>query len=318
MLEEPIFFVPQFQDRIWGGNRLASFNYQLPYEKTGECWAISAHSNGQSIVRDGAYQGSSLADLWENEAQLFGPQVQGEFPLLVKILDASDDLSVQVHPNDTQAQQLEDNEAFGKTECWYVLDAVEGAELILGHHASSPEEFMLMAEEQRWNELLDRISIKKGDFFYVPSGTIHAIGKGALILETQQSSDTTYRVYDFDRVDQTGKKRELHLEKAIKVTMFPHQSCVIPPKILIDQEAGKVRQLISSDLFNVYHCLNHQSLRHLKGAAYLLVSVVDGEGEIVVNDRNSYSVQKGDHFILPYGVQAWESRGEIELIWSHT
>src|SRR5690606_31738382 len=144
-----------------------------------------------------------------------------EYPLLVKILDAADDLSVQVHPNDSYAREVE-GVPYGKTECWYVLSAEEGAELVLGHHAKTREELVQMMDQGEWDKLLRRIKVKAGDFIYVPSGTIHAIGKGIVILETQQSSDITYRVYDYDRRDSMGNKRELHLDRAREVTLVPH------------------------------------------------------------------------------------------------
>lgn len=136
------------------------------------------------------------------------------------MLDAAQDLSVQVHPNDEYANAHENGE-LGKTECWYIIDCQKDAEIIYGHHAKSKEELKAMIQLEKWDRLLRRVKVKPGDFFYVPSGTVHAIGKGILILETQQNSDTTYRLYDYDRKDAEGNLRELHLEKSIEVIDVP-------------------------------------------------------------------------------------------------
>lgn len=162
--------------------------------------SISARPNGQSIVSQGQYEGTSLGELWKEYRELFGNMEGDVFPLLTKILDANNDLSIQVHPNDEYAFKYENGE-LGKTECWYVIDCEDDAEIIYGHTARPKEQFIEMIENGEWDKLLCRIKVKPGDFFYVPSGTIHALCSGVLILETQQSSDTTYRVYDYERID---------------------------------------------------------------------------------------------------------------------
>ena len=194
---QPLFFEPVFKERIWGGEQLKSFGYELPSTQTGECWAFAAHSNGQSIVKNGEYKGLSLGELWEDQRQLFGNIAGDRFPLLTKILDAAQDLSVQVHPDDEYGLKHEGD--LGKTECWYIIDCEEGAQIIYGHTAQTREDLATMIHEGKWDELLTKVPVKPGDFFFVPSGTVHAIGAGIVILETQQNSDTTYRVYDYDR-----------------------------------------------------------------------------------------------------------------------
>ncbi|WP_157404684.1 mannose-6-phosphate isomerase, class I [Shouchella shacheensis] len=317
MANEPIFFEPLFQYRVWGGQKLKEFGYSLPYERTGECWAISAHQNGVSVVKHGTYEGQTLDSLWKNEAQLFGEKTTESFPLLVKLLDARDDLSVQVHPNDEQAQQLESNEAYGKTECWYVVDAEEGAELILGHTAKTREEFEIMVEAGQWEELLTRVPIQAGDFYYVPSGTIHAIGAGALILETQQNSDTTYRVYDFDRVEPNGEKRELHLDKAIEVSAIPHAPAKTETTISKQEEGGTVTQLVSTDFFTVDKIEVDGELTHSLSSKYSLASVIEGEGSLLTSEGTAFEIQKGDHFLLPNGMKEFKTKGRLEFIVSH-
>ena len=232
---------------------------------------------------------------------------------MTKILDAKQDLSVQVHPDDAYAEEHEGE--LGKTECWYVLAADEGAEMIYGHYAKTREELAELIENGQWDKLLRRVPVKPGDFLYVPSGTIHAIGKGIMVLETQQSSDTTYRVYDFDRVDKTtGQKRELHIQQSIDVTNVPH----VDPKLDIkDQKVGDadVRTFVETDFFSVYRWRleGGETTFTRKVAPYTLVSVLKGQGQIIVNDK-SYEIEKGVHFILPYDVKEWTIKGNLEII----
>lgn len=178
--------------------------------------------SGQNVVSAGEYKGLSLGELWGKYPGIFGGMKQRDFPLLTKILDANNDLSIQVHPNDENANNKVTGMQ-GKTECWYIIHCEEDSEIVLGQYANTKEELINMIENKQWDRLLKRVKIKPGDFFYVPPGTIHSLGKGVLVLETQQSSDSTYRVYDYDRVDSNGNLRELHLDKAIDVTISPHE-----------------------------------------------------------------------------------------------
>ncbi|MBM7572550.1 mannose-6-phosphate isomerase, class I [Aquibacillus albus] len=319
MYNEAIFLQPVFQERIWGGKKLSTeFGYEIPYEHTGEAWVISAHPNGPSEIINGPLNGKTLADAWQQNGELFNKKEKSSdeaYPLLVKILDANDDLSVQVHPDDTYAREVE-NQPYGKTECWYVLSAEEGAEIIYGHHARSTEELKQMVDSGQWDDLLRRIPAKTGDFIYVPSGTIHAIGKGIVILETQQSSDITYRVYDYDRTDAQGNTRELHLDSAVEVTTVPFE------QIAINQEEQTIGGLVSKKLvkekyFTVYHWqLNGEANQTLYND-FLQVSVVEGEAELTIGN-NSFSIKKGDHFILPATISDYQLNGKAELIVSHT
>ena len=314
---EPIFLQPVFQERIWGGQKLRTeFHYEIPSEKTGEAWVISAHPNGPSMISNGPLAGKTLADAWNEHKELFNKKVdeKGEYPLLVKILDAADDLSVQVHPNDQFAREVE-GVPYGKTECWYVLSAEEGAELVLGHHAQTEEELVQMVDQGEWDKLLRHVKVNVGDFVYVPSGTIHAIGKGIVILETQQSSDITYRVYDYDRMDAAGNKRELHLERAKQVTTVPHQDAVVEQTEKV--HGGLVeKKLVEEPYFTVYHWqLDGQTVCEMT-ADYLQASVIDGKAAIKI-DGKSFELKKGSHFILPHGVRQYELEGKAEFIVSH-
>lgn len=310
-MQEPMFLKPVFQEKIWGGSRLRSvFGFDIPNDKIGEDWAISAHPHGVSVVENGEYQGQKLDELWQNHKELFGNPTEPVFPLLIKILDAEDELSVQVHPDDAYGMKHEGE--LGKTECWYIIDAEPGAEIIYGHHAKTREELAEMIQEGRWDDLLKKVPVKKGDFFYVPSGTIHAIGKGIMILETQQSSDTTYRVYDYDRKDANGNMRELHIQQSIDVTTVP----AITPQIQMKEVRkgnSSIVTYLETEFFNVYEWDIKGITSFKKQAPYTLATVIDGAGELVVNEK-IYPLTKGASFILPNDVTEWTVQGELSII----
>ncbi|MFJ5758558.1 mannose-6-phosphate isomerase, class I [Neobacillus sp. NPDC093182] len=312
---EPLFLKPVFKERIWGGKALKNeFGYSIPSDQTGECWAISAHPNGPSMVENGPLSGATLDKLWKEYPELFGNSQDEVFPLLTKILDANMDLSVQVHPDDAYAKANENGE-LGKTECWYIIDCKEDADMIFGHNAKTKEELIQQINEGNWNELLRRVKIKPGDFFYVPSGTIHALCEGTLVLETQQSSDTTYRVYDYDRKDDEGNLRDLHLDKAIQVTTVPLDVRGIQPLVEI-KENIEITTFVESDFFSVYkwNVRGHSSFSYTD--QYLLCSVIKGEGTLS-HDGERYSLSKGTHFIIPVGLGEFFIDGVCELIVSH-
>ena len=305
-----LFFNPVLKETVWGGQRLGKeWGYEVQGDSTGECWGISANPNGDCTVREGEYTGKTLSQLWKEEPQLFGNPRGDRFPLLTKVIDAKDDLSIQVHPDDAYAMKNE-NGSLGKTECWYVLDCPENATLVVGHNAKTGEELRQMIAEGRWNELIREVPVKKGDFIQIEPGTVHAIKGGILLLETQQNSDITYRVYDYDRL-QNGKLRELHIDKSIDVITVPAKDasdCIKDTNGLPDNSMNK---LISCHYYQVWK-LNVTKPYVLEAQdSYLLASVVSGEGLI-----NGQMIQKGDHFILPAGYGQASLQGEMELILS--
>ncbi|WP_270211418.1 mannose-6-phosphate isomerase, class I [Streptococcus anginosus] len=313
-MSEPLFLQSVMQEKIWGGTKLRDeFGYEIPSDKVGEYWAISAHPHGVSTIKNGRFAGMGLDQIYAEHRELFGNSSEPVFPLLTKILDANDWLSVQVHPDDHYAMEHEGE--LGKTECWYVISADEGAEIIYGHNAKSREELRQQIEKKEWDKLLTKVPVKAGDFFYVPSGTMHAIGSGILILETQQSSDTTYRVYDFDRKDTKGNLRELHLEKSIDVLNIGAPANSRPVTVKADDLMSTL--LVASDFFAVYKWEVSGKVDIEKTAAYLLVSVLAGQGVLTV-DGETYPIAKGDHFILPSDVEEWTFEGkDLEMIVSH-
>lgn len=312
---EPLFLKPLFMHRIWGGTALRDkFNYKIPSENTGECWAISSHENGDCEITNGKFKGMTLSNLWSNHKELFGNMPGDKFPLLTKILDANDNLSVQVHPDNEYAKENENGE-LGKTECWYIIDCDDDAEMIFGHNAKSKEELASLISNNKWSDLLRRVKVNKGDFFYVPSGTIHALCKGTLVLETQQNSDTTYRVYDYDRVDSNGNKRDLHVDKSITVTTVPHIENKSNYKVL-ENDNFKLTTFVSNEFFSVHKLDVFNEYSSTQDNPFELYSVIDGNGKLVSNS-NEYSLNKGDNFILPNNFGEFKLIGNLQLIISH-
>ncbi|PTX60281.1 mannose-6-phosphate isomerase type 1 [Melghirimyces profundicolus] len=314
-MKTPLFLEPVFKERIWGGTALRDrFGYRIPSERTGECWAISAHPHGPCKVKNGPFQGETLDRLWEEHRELFGNSGGDRFPLLTKILDANADLSVQVHPDDEYARKHENGEQ-GKTECWYIIDCEEDAELVFGHRAESREELEKRIRQGEWSSLLQRIKIRPGDFFYVPSGTLHALCAGTLVLETQQSSDTTYRVYDYDRRDAEGNTRELHIDKALDVITVPHRT-VIPDRRIRKLGGVEWTTLIESRHFTVHRWRIDGEGELNQDQPFLLASVLKGSGELVT-EAGRFPFRKGDHLILPTGLGRFRILGRGEWIVSH-
>ncbi|MDM5299644.1 mannose-6-phosphate isomerase, class I [Bacillus pumilus] len=315
MKQSPIVLLPELKERIWGGTALRDyFGYDIPSDQTGECWAISAHPNGTSVVQDGIYKGKTLIDLWDHHRELFGGIEGDRFPLLTKILDANEGLSVQVHPDDEYANRHENGE-LGKTECWYIIDCKEGAEMIYGHNARTRTELVTMMNSGDWEGLLRRVKIKPGEFYYVPSGTIHALCEGALVLETQQSSDTTYRVYDYERKDQDGHARELHYAQAIDVTNVPHVDGDADESVETRQGIT-IRTCVKAEYFSVYKWEIDQKVELSQDHPFLLCSVIKGEGSLA-HDGVTYPLPKGVHLILPAEMGSFSIEGSCELIVSH-
>ena len=300
---------PIFHEKIWGGRRLETvFGYDIPDGKVGECWAISAHPNGDCTIAEGPFAGNTLSWLWNNHRELFGGLEGDRFPLLIKILDADGDLSIQVHPDDVYAAEHE-NGSLGKKECWYVLDAVPGGTIIVGQKAKDREEFAHLVEEGRWADLLNEVPIKKGDFFQIDPGTVHAIKAGTLILETQQSSDLTYRVYDYDRVGADGKKRPLHLAQSLDVVNYAAQA----PKdgTVTAPEVGGVTKLESNDRYTVERVRVTGSKTLPQDHPFVCASVIEGEGSLC-----GKPVRKGSHVLIPSTVDELALDGDMTLILS--
>ncbi len=295
---EPIFLAPVFKDRIWGGTRLRDeFGYRLPTETTGEAWTVSAHPNGPSVALNDPYAGKTLPELWTERRDLFVGCDAPEFPILVKLLDARTDLSVQVHP--------------AKTECWYFLAADPGAALVFGHSARDKVEFESLARAGSWTSLLRRVPVHADDFFMIPSGTVHALPGGCLVIEIQETSDVTYRLYDYDRRDASGLLRDLHLGDGIAVTAAPHADATEPRRTR-REAGGTVTTLAERGLFVVERYDVETSVDVGPKPSFAIASVVAG-GARLVRGASSWPLPKGANVILPagFGACAFEGRARI-------
>lgn len=305
----PILFLkPIFKQMIWGGDRLGKeWPYEIPGNDTGECWAVSAHPSGDCEVRGGIYTGMTLSKLWEKHPELFGNTNLDRFPLLVKIIDSKEDSSIQVHPDDTYAR-VNENGSLGKKECWYVLDCDENSTLVFGHNAKTKEELVDMIHNSRWNELIREIPVKKGDLIQITSGTIHAVKGGFMILETQQNSDITYRVYDYDRLE-NGKPRELHIGKSIDVITVPANSAAESVVHADDLPVNQMNLLVTCDYYKVWKLVVAGRFTLAQDYPFLIMSVIEGNGLI-----NGQTIIKGNHFIVPNDYGTILLQGNMQLI----
>ena len=301
---------PVFKEMLWGGNRMRSvFDYDIPSEATGECWAISGHPGGDCTVENPEFAGETVGSLWKKQPELFGNLPGDIFPLLIKIIDAKDDLSIQVHPDDAYAG-VHENGSLGKTECWYVLDCDEGATIIIGHNASTKEEMAQMIEENRWNELLRQVPIHKGDFFQIDPGCLHAIKGGTLILETQQSSDVTYRFYDYGRL-QDGKPRQLHIAQSLDVTTVPFRADA-PAQETWSQGDAKITRLVTCQYYTVCRAEINGTAEFNWNHPFVNVSILSGEGTL-----DGTPVAKGDHLLITADYGTMTVKGNLEIMYSH-
>lgn len=310
-MQKVLILKGKFLEKIWGGQRLKSeFAYPIEGENIGEYWAISAMESYPSIVTNGKLKGENIKDIYKNYRELFGNLPEKEFPLLVKIIDAKDDLSIQVHPDDQMAAKIENS--LGKSECWYILNENESS-IIYGINAKNKDQAIKLIEEEKWDELLKEVKVKKDDFFYVPAGTVHAIKKGCLILEIQQASDLTYRLYDYDRIDKNGKMRELHLEKskeAIKINELENK------KEIEKFDTYQKTDLTANEFFQVKKYQIKSKTKLKRENPYLLEAVIEGSGKLIV-DEEIYPIKKGVFFILTNEVDYYYFDGEITVVESN-
>ena len=309
-MKEPIWLEPVFKQMVWGGDRMRGYlGYEIPWEDTGEAWVASAHPQGDCTIAKGQFAGRKLSWLWDSHRELFGGLEGDEFPLLVKFIDARDDLSIQVHPDDRYAKAHE-NGARGKTECWYILDCEEGADIIVGHRAQDRDEMERLIDEGRWEDFLNVYPIRPGDFFQIPPGTVHAIRKGTLLIEVQQNSDITYRLYDYGR-QPGGKPRELHIKQGKDVVRCPYTEEAAEKKVF--HEEGYDRTFFVSCRFYTVEKYDIRGTLLLKqDHPFLIVSVTGGEGSM-----DGLPVKKGDCLILPWGYGAAKLEGDLSLVTAH-
>lgn len=298
----PLKFEPILKDKIWGGTKLKQlFNKNTLSDKLGESWELTGFETDESIVTNGFLAGNTLSELIEvYMGELVGDKIYEDFgltfPLLFKLIDANENLSIQVHPGDEIA--AERHNSYGKTEMWYVIDADPGAELIIGFtHDCSHDEYLIALENNIIENLLQKVSVKKGDVLFIPAGLVHAIGKGIVVAEIQQSSDITYRIYDYKRTDDQGNERELHTDLALDVIKFEaSKNPKTPYKVLLNE----ITPLIHCDYFttNMLH-FNENLIRNYSSIRSFVVYMCL-EGNFVLETENEKTiVNKGDTILIP-------------------
>ena len=272
-----------------------------------EDWLISAHQNGESKVIGGKFDGKKLSDLFKENKEIFGNIESNEFPLLIKIIDAKTALSIQVHPGDEYARKHENS--LGKTECWYILDEKD-SDIIVGQKAKSREEFQKAIDEKKVMDIMDVMDIKKGDFFYIPAGTVHAIRDNTKILEIQQSSDVTYRLYDYDRKDKDGNLRELHIDKSLDVIDYDYKYTKTNTN---NKQVGtsSCEELVNEKYFSVDKYTINDKLSITNDKPFLLGVVTIGSLKV-----NGETINAEEGFIIPNGVDL-EVEGNGELFISY-
>jgi len=312
----PLKFAPVFKERVWGGRALARFGYELPDGPIGEGWMIADHPHGVSRVANGAFAGKGLDEVREAcGASWFGAKGaasrNGRFPLLVKLLDCNDDLSVQVHPGDDY-ERLPPGEQ-GKTEMWYVLEAKPGAKIIYGLKPGVDREALAEAiRAGRIMEMLQEVPVRAGDTFYIPSGTVHALCAGVLVAEIQQNSDTTYRLYDYDRLGLDGKPRELHIEDSLNVIAYDGSGAT---RMSTDAaRPGEWLQLAASPYFVTHKGIvrGEWKLATTPDTFDILV-VCDGEGSVVWAD-GAEPVKAGDCLLVPANLGDYALLGNLTVL----
>ena len=309
------------KDYIWGGIRLREeYGKKLDSDRRAESWELSCHRDGQSVIDGGDFGGKTLSEFIEanGKTAVLGTNCDRfeSFPILIKLIDAKDNLSVQVHPSDEYA--LKADGEYSKTEMWYIADCDEGAEIIYGFkHEISKEEFRRRIDENTLLDVVNKVPVHKGDVFFIESGTLHAIGKGILIAEIQQNSNTTYRVYDYGRVGSDGKPRELHVEKALDVTERIPQKCSSSAQGQPEKVGGGVKTLLRScEHFNVSKLeIDGTMTLSVDENSFKSLLFLDGKAEIKDADGVRKAV-KGDSFFVTAGSGDFSVTGKCEAILS--
>lgn len=303
---------------IWGGQLLAQkYNKHTNDTNIGESWELTCREHEKSVIKNGSFEGKTINDYIEAcGKEVIGKDFDGDrFPLLIKLLNSATPLSVQVHPNDDYA--LKHHGEYGKTEMWYIMEAGEESELVIGTKGYERDSFEAAAKSGKLDSLLPHVRVKPGDCFFIPSGLVHAIGSDILLCEVQQNSDITYRVYDYDRVDANGKRRELHLENALDVIRDFEDNeidklafssgkvtpCSSEAELIVACDSFAVEKL-AVDSFADMLCTDE---------SFLSLTITRGEGSIEYNG-DSYTFSAGDTYFIPAGLGSFKIKGNTELI----
>lgn len=315
----PMKFKPLLKERIWGGRKLESvFGKKLPKDKLiGESWELSAVDGDVSVISNGRLSGNNLQEMVEvYMGDIVGDKVYAkygeEFPLLIKLIDAADVLSIQVHPDDELAAIR--HNAYGKTEMWYVVDCDDDAELYVGFNKNvSEEEYVNHLQKGTLADILNKVNVKPGDAFFIPAGAIHAIGRGILIAEIQQTSDITYRVFDWNRVDADGNARELHTELALDAIDF-----LSHPKynVTVEAKVNDIVEIVSCDYFttNIVSVSGSMERNYIDIDSCVIYICLEGSLDIECNDLPAEKMKKGDTVLMPAIVEVVNLKGECKFL----
>lgn len=309
---------PSFKDYLWGGTKLRTdFGKNCSLDKVAESWELSTHKDGLTLIGSGEYKGKTLISYIEEKGkEVLGTKcsLDKDIPILIKFIDAKDALSIQVHPDNEYALKNEND--FGKTEMWYVIDAEPNAKLIYGFKKDiTKEEFKNAIEQNKLETLVNEIDVKAGDVFFITPGTMHAIGKGIVIAEIQQRSNVTYRIYDFGRVGADGKTRELHIDKALDVTKLEATKNAKTEYTFNKFNGYEKANLSSCEYFNV-DLLNIQTKADLScdETSFHCLTVLDGE--CTIKSKDSLTLKKGESLFIPAGSLDYTIEGKCKVILS--
>lgn len=316
MNKYPLKLSPYVSETIWGGRKLIDeYNVKTDKSNAAEGWMLSCLEAGPSTVVNGEYAGLTLPEVLQINPGWAGKNSErfDNFPVLVKFIDAMDDLSVQVHPTDEYCRK--NGKGHSKTECWYIIDCEPGASLMLGFRDKiSREEFIKSIEDGILTEYTKKVPVKKGDFFFIEAGTLHAICKGVLLAEVQESSNTTYRIFDYNRTGKDGKPRELHVKDAVEVTKLEPYVNPYPP----EKESDNCDLLVSCDLFSVRHIVCSDSFTfNSDDNSFVSLLIMDGEGTLRCGSHE-LTLKKGDSIFIPAGESKTEVTGKLDILETRT
>ena len=310
---KPIKVQPIFKEIIWGGNRLKTdYNKISDLNNIAESWELTVRDDGMNTIIGGEFDGLTMQEyIDKNGFSVVTNKELDRFPLLIKFIDAEDNLSIQVHPDDEYGMKTANS--LGKTEMWYIIDAKPGAKLVYGLKEGCTVDTLRVAiENGTVEEQLNFVNVKKGDVFFIPSGLVHAIGAGILLAEIQQNSNITYRVYDYNRLGKDGKPRELHVEDALNVIVNRTDAEI--DRIRFSTNAKNDNLLASCEYFNVEkHFVDGDFEFSTSAESFNSILCLDGDGKIEYNGE-SFSLTKGDSYFVPAGIGKYSVVGKVEII----
>lgn len=318
----PFKLKPIYKEILWGGRKIGSyFNRKIPEGNIAESWELCCREDGMNIIKNGQLEGNSLLDLIsEYKEKVLGIKVYEKygvyFPLLIKFIDANDKLSVQVHPDDDYAKLI--GEKNGKNEVWYIIDAKKDAKLIYGLKENvSREDFISAIKSNKICETLNEVYVKPGDCIYIPSGTVHAIMDGILLAEIQQNSNTTFRIYDWDRYDSHGNKRELNIDKALDVINFNNKALLKKDYEKVFSKNYTITKLLRSEYFNVDELLINDIYKsNTAKDSFMVLLNINGSGKILWDCKDE-SINPGDTLLLPAFLGDFEIKGNMKMLMAY-